>query len=225
MRNALLSLFVSGVLFSYSVHQVMAADWNKAPACVLEAALSGIPNYLDHIPPQEATSFGFSSATSFAQARSNPIFGTPLLLRTITPTTLRAYTKDKKTADLLSDMQLWYVPVLEAGRVIAFLVVEQSDRFPCQAVSFGYTRLAAQFEEALLGSDKRDMAVLVAVFQAREHFLAFPDLEPDRLYSLNSFEVKKQQSNADVLDNTLDAVVMRLIPVVNASIKQGEELP
>ena len=118
-------------------------------------------------------------------------------------------------------MQLWYVPVLEAGRVIAFLVVEQSDRFPCQAVSFGYTRLAAQFEEALLGSDKRDMAVLVAVFQAREQFLAFPDLEPDRLYSLNSFEVKKQQSNADVLDNTLDAVVMRLIPVVNASIKQG----
>ena len=224
MKNICFIFLLISTLICCYVGKGLAADWNKAPECVLQAATDSLAGYLRKIPPEDAAMYGFSSAASLNQVMADPAFGFPLLLRTITPAALDSYTEKMTVASLLSDMKLWYVPVLVEQAAVAFLVVEQSDEFPCKAVSFGYANLAAEYEAVLanLSAAKRRKAVLVVVYQAGESFIAFPDDDPDNLYSLRMNGMQpKQGSNGS--ENSLQAVVSRLKPVVHQNLKQAKE--
>ena len=225
MRFVFFTLMLLSVMLFSKTGECMASDWNKAPDCVLEAASQGLAGYLEKISPEEAASYGFSSAEALAETMARPSFGSPLLLRTIAPAALESYTEGMTLTDLISDMELWFVPVLERQRVAAFLVVEQSAKFPCQAVSFGYTHLATDYEATLgrVGVQRRDKAVLVVVQQAREHFIAFPDDEPGRLYSLRA-QMPRNDQGAGEDESSLSSVIKRLKPVVKANLQQTEEL-
>jgi hypothetical protein len=222
MRIANIPIILCSAIFFFNAGECGTSDWNKAPDCVIQASSQGLAGYLEKIPPEEATRYGFSSADALTESITNPVFGSPLQLLNITPNALESYVEGMTVTELLSDMMLWYVPVLERQRIVAFLVVEQSEKFPCQAVSFGYARLAMDYETTLsqVGQNRMDQAVLVVVLQAREHFIAFPDDEPANLYSVRA-QVTLRERTVEP-ENTLNSTVKRLKSMVRDNLQQQE---
>lgn len=181
----------------------------------MQAAREGLPGFLAKIPVQDAAAYGFLNGTDPAGVS----LGQPQRLNVITPQALESYVPGQNVAALLTPTDLWYAPVLVAGRTVAFLAVQDQPDGTCQAVSLGYAGLASSF-----GQSKKNAAwgwtnsqVLAVSFQAREYFLADPETSPDALFSLKADQAK----NAPAGQETLDAVVGRLAPLVRENIKQG----
>lgn len=224
MRIVRVTLILLSMMLLFNSREGITSDWNKTPGCVLEAAFLGLAGYLENIPLEEAVNYGFSSTEALKETLVRPLFGSPLLLRTISPNALGFYTKGMTVTDLISDMEVWYIPVIEGERIVAFVIVEQSDKFPCQMVSFGYAHLAANYEATIgrMGVNRRDSAVLIVVQQAREYFIAFPDDEPGNLYSLRA-QVSQDTRGSKESEDSLSSVVKRLNPVIQANLQQSEE--
>lgn len=134
-------------------------------------AEAGLPGFVARIPAGAEAEFGFSQAGDPARAT----LGEPLHLLTITPDALRAYRAGDDVDTVLSETDLWYVPVLVDGEVRSVLVIDRMEE-GWQAVSLGYAPLAADLNALqrawpkAAGYDPQ----LVCVFQARRYLFTIP---------------------------------------------------
>lgn len=201
----------------------MTAPLAQSPP--IDAARAGLPAMLARLPQGEATSYGFPAGTDPSAAT---LLYEPLQLKTITPAALASYAEGQPLEALLSDTRLWYFPVGVNGSLAALLVVDLVDG-QYQAVSLGYAGLAAALAAPLErhANGQTEMPQLVAVFQAQEFFLALPVSAPGRLVSLRPGQGAQgtaAPSLAEALQDErsdLNAVVGRLLPVVQDNLRQG----
>jgi hypothetical protein len=155
------------------VATVREAPGEEAPgrAQIRVVAEAGLPGFLARIPAGAEAEFGFSQTGDTARAT----LGEPLHLLTITPDALRAYRPGDDVDTVLSETDMWYVPVLVDDEVRAVLVIDRMAE-GWQAVSLGYAALAADLNALqrawpkAAGFDPQ----LVCVFQARRYLFTIP---------------------------------------------------
>ena len=197
----------------------LPAAAQQAPRCVLDAARSGLPAFLDQIPPGSEADYGFGSGEEVRQAT----LGEPYRLHVVEPRAVLDFVPGTPVSKLISATSLWYFPVEVAGRATAFLVVEHEGS-RCEAVSLGQAELARRVAEVASArfqpAGRRPR--LVVVYQAKEFFLADPEGRPANLFALERRAGAPLAAPGDASgDDDLERTMRRLRPVVEQELKEG----
>ena len=145
-----------------------------APVEVLEAAQTGLPFFLDQIPPGSKELYGFSANDDLSLAR----LGDGLRMHAIKPTTLMKASSNVNVSSIVSDTSMWFFPVLIESDSKAMLVVDR-DGDSWKAVSFGYAALGHELNHLLQQWPvaKGFRAQLIAVFQAKQFYFTVPEID------------------------------------------------
>ena len=151
------------------------------PSVVVEAARSGLPSFLESIPPAEKSNFGFAPSARIDQA----VLGRPFKVYAITPTALSAYREGDTVTSLLSPTGMWFFPIVFNGDIRSILTVARV-KGDWKAVAIGRASLAGELRKVMnrwprsAGYDP----FLVMVFQAKQYFFSIPQIDD---YNLNPF--------------------------------------
>ncbi len=218
-KSGLAGAFLAAACLLLGASVLMAAP--NPPAEVLQAAESGLPEFLVKIPLPEMEGYGFAGTDDLGAAT----LGAPYLLHQITPAALATYKAGEPVASMLSPTTLWYFPVLVAGQIKAVLVVDRLDG-QWQAVSLGYAGLAREL--GLMGQRWKTMPdcnpVLVVVYQARQYLFTVPEKDAVNLTPLTVAQAQSgKAAGADyaVLGNAAD-VITGLQAVVRDTLNESK---
>jgi len=151
------------------------------PSEVLDAATTGLPFFLEKIPPSAQQLYGFASTDEMSAAQ----LGTPLQMHTLTPAALQKSSSSSTVSSLLSDTTMWFFPVLLQRQSKAMLVVDQEGG-TWKAVSLGYAGLGHELNQLLAEwpESKGFHPQLVAVFQAKQFYFTVREVDDFNLTPL-----------------------------------------
>lgn len=140
MRLAARLIFVVSLVcavIAWPLSHTFAAD--SAPQEVVNAAQSGLPNFLRKIPSGMEAAYGLKSGDTLDTA----VVGEPFRLSLIEPAML-ARADAKASVDSISRVSTqWFFPVIVGGEARCLLVVDRMED-GWQAVSLGYAALARE---------------------------------------------------------------------------------
>ena len=169
-------LSLSAVLCS----SLMAAELDRAR----EAAQAGLKQWLEAIPPQSLSLFGFKNKEELASAT----LGRPYRVHTIDPDDIAHYQGHDINA-LITPTKVWFFPVEVNGEARAILTVDLVDG-EHQAVSIGNAGLSRQIQDARQRYSPADRGQLkfVRVYQAQADFLVLEgaNVGPQNLVPMES---------------------------------------
>ncbi len=173
-------IYTGFVLVFFLAFNVFAAP----PPAAVEAARSGLPSFLDSIPPSEKANFGFPPAARLDQA----VLGRPFKVYTITPPALAMYREGDTVNSLLSPTGMWFFPITWNGEMRSILTVSRVSG-AWKAVAIGRSSLAGELQKVtkMWPSSAGYDPLLVMVFQTKEYFFSIPQVDN---YNLNPFYFK-----------------------------------
>lgn len=167
-----LTLILTGLLCFNAGTLLGITDEDKD---VLNAAQAGLTQFLESIPIDELSYYGFESEEELTQAT----VGTPFRVYTIFPQDLELYEFPNFLDDIIRETPLWFAPVMVNGTRRAILTVT-ADKGGFEAVGLSGTALASELNEfysqlpemtsmAGIGSDYT--LKFVRIFQATSDFI------------------------------------------------------
>lgn len=115
-KYTVLTLVLTGLL-CFSTGALLSMT-NKAKD-VLNAAQAGLPKFLESIPVNELSYYGFESEEELTQAT----VGTPFRVYTISPQDLELYQFPDFLDDIIKKTPIWFTPIMVNGTRRAILTV------------------------------------------------------------------------------------------------------
>lgn len=219
MNKYLLLFFVcctSVWLFSLEINQDNSEDkFNDVfPSSELTQVETGLSDFIAKIPLNDISIYGFKDKSELNLLT----LGKPFRLYILNPDRVIDYKNGNAITNLLEKTKVWYFPVTLDDLIKAFLVVETSGGKEYIPVSFGYIPLANQLNHFM--AERKLLEVtdtkLVVCYQAKEFFLAQPELEPQKLYQIQYNYLSEQSP-----DDNLSSNISRIRPLVISNIKAG----
>lgn len=191
-----------------------------APPAVIQAANDGLGLFLNAIPPQDISHYGFSSTEEMTHAT----LGNPFRVYTITPDKIMSYSREMKLSSLLSETNLWFFPVLCRGEVRTLLTVDLMDG-RWKAVAIGSSGLAKELPIAWNkwprseGYDHK----FVRIYQAKSDFVMVSKESTNKMVPLTSaalaLKLLDAKAERGYVSHDIPEVILSLQPLVQEALK------
>jgi hypothetical protein len=192
-----------------------------APPEAIAAARSGLPAFLEKIPPEGLGEYGFAPGDRLDEAYP----GKPYLLHEIPPAAIERFASEDSVDSLLAPAGVWYFPVMMDGEARAILVVDRVDG-GWVAVSLGQASLAGELNAirrqwpASGGYDPR----LIVSYQAAAYFFSVPQVggrNLTRIQAPGRGAVPRAPARRYAAVSDLAATIEALRPEVEENIRRA----
>jgi len=210
----IISLLLTATIPVFSIKGFCSPKPHEAQLEATEAAVEGLPIFLEAIPLQELDRFNFNSPQELNRAT----LGEPFRIFTITTQDILSYDGQTQIGELITAIDIWYFPVMVEGRARTLLGVEKTGGV-WKAASIGSSQLAEEWSRVQetyptqLGFQKK----FVRIYQATSDFVLLDQpQESSVLLPLRSagialgLEHRKPHSPKDVLMEMKETVLRNL---------------
>jgi hypothetical protein len=177
---------------------------NTVPDEVVLAARKGLPGFLKVLDEQTLKEWKVSK-----ESLGSASLGAPFRLWKISPETVRKYRKGDSVRSLLSEINLWYFPVMIKGEMrLMYSVGKKNPSSPAVAGGLGDYLLANELKGAV-GKWHRAEGYGIVLVTARpgEYFFTVPEKDQYNLTLIPTLPYMKQHSTfpeLDLVDNVVD---------------------
>jgi len=216
-KTVLFSILVLFLSFNF----VYPNQDDRVEKRVLQAGREALPDWLEDIPAEELSLFGFESQEELNQAE----VGTPFKVYTIHHEDLENYYATNSIATILKDTGNWFVPILVKGQRRLLMTVSQIEE-KWEAVGISGAGLAFEIEtffEALpdlinLAGISGDTSLkFVRVFEAFSDFMLIQTAEGDHIKLFKSAQMAMEIQDDVLLDPKV--VLPKLLAKVKKEIR------
>jgi hypothetical protein len=190
------------------------------PSKVVEAAVTGLNQFLYAIPTKDLISYGFSGKQDITQAT----LGDPIRVYTITPDRIKDYEQGMNFISIISPTNLWLFPVLSQGETKTLLTVDRMNG-EWKAVAIGSAGLAKQLNKVktIWPSSDGYEYTFVRIYQAKSDLMVLSKGATLKIKPLTSaiLSLKLEENVKENHGNLYDPseVMTKLIPVVQQGIQ------